>query len=55
MEELSEIRKQMSAALKRKDIAEYHRIGAEHRCLLHEASPDLKAAWKACQAGKAAS
>ncbi len=43
---LAEIRKAMSAALERKDRAEYHRLGAEHRQTLHAANPAMKAAWE---------
>jgi hypothetical protein len=45
-EHLAAIRKAMSAALKRNDITEYHRLGAEHRRILHTASPETKRAWE---------
>lgn len=47
--ELTAIRAAMAAALERDDRAEYHRLGAEHRRLLHEANPALKTAWEACR------
>jgi hypothetical protein len=49
---LSIIRKAMSAALRRKDRAEYHRLGAEHRAILHAASPEIRAAWERAQTTK---
>ena len=45
-EKLANIRKQMLAALKRKDRTEYHRLGTEHRRILHAASPPTKKAWE---------
>lgn len=50
--QLSAIRKAMSAALheRPKNIAEYHRLGAEHRRILHAANPTIKAAWDDCHA-----
>lgn len=49
-QQLSDIRKQMQAALaqKPKNIAEYKRLAAEHRRVLHAASPTIKAQWEAC-------
>ena len=42
--ELSSIRKAMSAALHRKDHAEYHRLGAVHRTVLRRAQQDTPCA-----------
>ena len=53
-ERIVAIRKQMSSALKRKDRAEYHRLGAEHRQVLHAASPATKAAWERGREGSQA-
>ncbi len=50
MGELAALRHQMSAALHRKDVAAYHRLGAEHRRVLHAACPAVKAAWEGCKA-----
>jgi hypothetical protein len=49
-EKLSGIRKQMSECLaqKPKNIAEYKRLAAEHRRILHTANPAIEAQWKAC-------
>lgn len=46
--QLSTIRKRMSAALRQNDRAEYHRLGAQHRDLLHSVSYGIKKAWEAC-------
>lgn len=46
---LAALRHQMSVALHRKDRVEYHRLGAEHRALLHAACPAVKATWEACK------
>ena len=43
---LFEIRRQMFAAVQRDDRAEYHRLGAEHRGILHDASAETKRAWE---------
>jgi hypothetical protein len=47
---LSEIRKAMADACRRDDRAEYHRLGAEHRAILHAARPDIRTAWEHCRA-----
>lgn len=49
-EQLAAIRKDMSAALHCKDHGEYHRLGAEHRRILHAANPEVKLAWEASRA-----
>lgn len=48
-EQLAAIRSAMLTALRAHDHAEYHRLGAEHRRVLHAASPAIKAAWLACK------
>jgi hypothetical protein len=49
-ERLSEIRRQMFAAQRRNDRAEYHRLGAEHRGTLHAASVETQRAWEKAHA-----
>ena len=49
-EKLSEIRKQMLAAQQRNDRAEYYRLGAEHRGILHVASAEIDRAWQKARA-----
>lgn len=46
--ELAKIRQAMTAALKSKpkNIAEYKRLGARHRELLHAHRPDIKEKWE---------
>lgn len=46
---LSDIRKSMTAALTRRDMAEFSRLGAEHRRILHAARPDIKVQWERCR------
>ena len=46
---LAAIRKAMLTALRAKNIAEYHRLGTEHRRILHTARPDIKAQWEKCK------
>jgi hypothetical protein len=50
--ELARIRQAMTAALKAKpkNIAEYERLGAQHRELLHAHRPDIKEQWERCVA-----
>jgi hypothetical protein len=53
-EKLYEIRRQMSAALNGQAIAEYHRLGAEHRRILHAASAETDRAWQKARAAMGA-
>lgn len=50
--ELAEIRQAMTAALKAKpkNIAEYKRLAAKHRELLHAHRADIKEQWERCVA-----
>jgi HSP90 family molecular chaperone len=50
-ERLSEIRRQMLAALQQNDRAKYERFGAEHRRILHAASAETE---RACEKALAA-
>ena len=47
---LFEIRGQMLAAQLRNDCAEYYRLGAEHRGILHVASAETDRAWQKARA-----
>lgn len=47
---LSALRKAMAAALSAGDRAEYHRLGAEHRRVLHAANPAMRDAWARSEA-----
>ena len=49
-ERLSEIRRQMLAAQQRNDRAEYNRLGAEHRRILHAASAETQEARETARA-----
>ena len=49
-ERLSEIRRQMLAALQRNDRAEYNGLGADHRRILHVASAETQKAWEKARA-----
>jgi hypothetical protein len=44
---LATIRKEMVAAARCKNLAEYHRLADMHREILHVANPAKKASWEA--------